>query len=116
MYRVVDTRKLLEHFKEYNFKNESLKLKLKVDDNFFKPNNGSYHLEFDKGKLFVKKRLKPEVEISMGVAAFSSMIMGVVSFKKLYEYRQAEISDLKYLEQVNQIFTFPAKPVCTSMF
>ena len=85
-------------------------------DSFFKENEGSTLIHFVNGKPHLKDKGRHDVEIHLDVSDFSSLIMGVVNFKTLFEYRLAEISDTNYLGTVNTIFITEEKPKCTTLF
>jgi len=57
-----------------------------------------------------------DVEIEMDIAEFSSMFLGVITFKKLYEFNLANISDISYLDTVNRVFQREEKPACMTSF
>ncbi|MFW9992245.1 MAG: enhanced intracellular survival protein Eis [Candidatus Odinarchaeota archaeon] len=116
MYRVTDTENLFKHLSEHDFGQQTCKLKLSVTDTFLQENSNPLVIHFEKGKATLKKEDEHEVEITMDVSEFSSMVMGVISFKKLYQYGLAEISDSSYLEIVNRIFLVGEKPICLADF
>ena len=57
-----------------------------------------------------------DVEIRLDVAEFSPLLLGVVSFRSLYLYGLAEISDTGYLETINRLFLADARPICLTAF
>ncbi|QVK17914.1 GNAT family N-acetyltransferase [Mycoplasmatota bacterium] len=116
MYRVIDTKGLFMDLKEFNFNHVSCLLKLSIHDNFVEENNKSLYIEFIDGYAQVTNEKEFDVEISMNIAEFSSLIMGVVSFKSLYDYSLADISDISYLEKINKLFAFSEKPICMTGF
>lgn len=116
MYRIINTVLMFEILKEHDFGAQNCKLKLSVRDNFINQNNGSIIVHFINGKPFVKHENDFEVEIGLDISDFSSMIMGVVSFKSLYKYGIADISDEKYVEIINKLFLVEDKPVCMTAF
>jgi len=64
----------------------------------------------------VKQKGGYDVEIGLNVAEYSSMVMGVVPFHKLWAYGLAEISDAAYIETVTKIFAAPQRPYCVTQF
>lgn len=116
MYRVIDTPGLFKALKKHNFGNQTCRLKININDNFLKPNNKSFIVHFNKGRALLRNKDDSEVNITLNVAEFSSMIMGVIEFKKLYNYNLAEISDTKYIETINRLFRAEEKPRTTTLF
>lgn len=114
MYRVIDTEGLFTALRTHNFGNQDCKLRLVVRDSFFKENEGIYTIHFEKGIPCRGKGY--EVEISLDVSDFSSLVMGVVPFKRLYQYGLTEISDSFYVDTITKIFRTEEKPVCTTRF
>ncbi len=116
MYRIIDTPGLFRALKNHNFNGRNCKLKITVRDSFYPKNAGSYLIHFVDGRPKMKTGNEYDVEIVMDVADYSSMVMGVVPYDKLYEYGQAEISDPAYLDTVTKIFTADKKPICVTQF
>ncbi|MHA2297182.1 MAG: GNAT family N-acetyltransferase [Candidatus Hodarchaeales archaeon] len=116
MYRVINTEKLFGHLCNYDFGHQICKLKLKITDTFLPENNDSLIVHFDNGKATIKEGAIHEVEVKMDISEFSSLIMGVISFKQLYRYGLVELSDIVYLETVNKLFLVEEKPICMTQF
>lgn len=116
MYRVINIESIFRALKNHNFGNQNCKLKLSINDSFFKGNDGSHVIHFTDGKPRLEKGDKYEVEICLDVSDFSSLIMGVISFKSLFDYGLAEISDTRYMNTINKIFATEEKPICTTLF
>jgi len=116
MYRVIDTPGLFRRLKDHDFGGQTCKLKITVRDSFYPEHNGSYSIRFKNGKAAVMKSGKPDVEITLDVAEYSSLVMGSVPFKKLHTYGLADISDKSYLDVVNRLFLPEAKPICMTDF
>jgi len=116
MYRIIDTPGLFRLLKDHNFNNQTCRLKITVEDTLYPKHAGSYIIDFIEGKPQVRTGHDCDVEISLDVADYSSMVMGVVPFDKLYEYGLAKISNIDHLETVTRIFTTPKKPICITGF
>jgi predicted acetyltransferase len=115
MYRVIDTKKLFESLADYNFGNQNCKLKLSVRDSFFRENEGNFIIHFENGIPYLNRECY-DVEISLDISDFSSLIMGVVPFERLYQYGLVEISNPEYIDTVTRIFKTEEKPVCMTEF
>jgi len=117
MYRVVDVPNLFRKLKDYNFNDADLRLKIEIADSFLPENAGSYVVHFDRGRASVKKRTAAtDVTIAMDIADFSSLVTGAIDFRRLYDYRLAEISKTKYVAAVNRLFRCGRKPLCLTQF
>ena len=116
MYRVLDTAGAFRALGAHNFSGQTCRLKITLTDSFFPSNAGSVAVHFDSGVARVAEDGNAEVEIRLGVAEFSSLLMGVVSFKSLHAYGLAEISDPSWLETVDRLFLAMEKPMCLTAF
>jgi predicted acetyltransferase len=116
MYRVINTEILFKIQRDHNFGGQNCRLKLSIQDSFFPENKGSLVIHFVDGKPYLKNKGKHDVEIHLDISNFSSLVMGAVNFKNLYNYNLAEISDIKYIDTVNKIFMTDTKPKCTTQF
>ncbi len=115
MYRVINTAGLIRLLRNHDFNKQTCRLKISASDNFFKVNEGSTIVHFANGKPALATR-GHDIEIQLDISDFSSLIMGVVNFKTLYEYKRANISNPKYLGTVDRIFQTEDKPICTTQF
>ncbi len=116
MYRVIDVNGLFKDLKSYQFNHIDCRLKLTIHDNFIKENNQSFYIHFIKGYPHISDDDSYDVEVTINIAEFSSLIMGAVNFKSLYQYSLASISDINYLEEINQLFFIEEKPICMTSF
>ena len=116
MYRVINTAGIFKALATHNFGNQNCRLRLTIADSFFKKNEGSYLVYFTDGKPLLKKDGGSDFEIKLDVSDFSSMFMGCVTFRSLYNYGLAEISDVAYIDTVNQLFLTSDKPKCLTSF
>ena len=116
MYRVINSYNLLEALIEHDFNEENLRLKLNIVDTFPPENDKSPVIHILAGKPKLVDDGAFNVEVSIDVAWFSSLIMGVVDFKKLWEYGLAEVSDTGYVDQLDRLFWVQRKPVTIEEF
>ena len=116
MYRVVDVKGIFERLKDHNFGFQSCKLKLNIRDTFLHENDGSFIIYFDEGTAEVRENDQYEVEISLDISDFSSLLMGVIDFKSLYRYNLVDISSTEYINVINKIFLTDEKPMCVTPF
>jgi len=117
MYRIINAQKLFTDLKGHNFGNQSISLKLSLKDSFLPANNGSFVVKFDQGQSQLQNESGlVDAEIILDIDRFSSIFMGVVSFKKLYQLGLVTISDDKYLDIVNKLFMTEVPPLTTQQF
>jgi predicted acetyltransferase len=116
MYRVINMPALFKALKIHNFNGGTINLKITISDSFFKKNAGSYFVKFNNGRAELRKGGRFEAEIKLDISDFSSLIMGAIDFRSLYQYGLAGISDTKYLVAVNRIFLTESRPVCMTEF
>lgn len=116
MYRVLDVPGLFADLAEHDFNGGTCRLKLTVGDSFFPQNEGSTVLHFEDGRVTLPVDGDYDVEVSLGVAELSSLLVGVVDFERLHSYGVAEISHGEWLDEVNRLFAVEHKPVCLTAF
>ncbi len=117
MYRVVDTRRVFQVLADHNFGGQTCALKLSVRDSFLPDNDGSVIVRFERGApQLADDGCGYDVEIRLDISNFSSLLMGAVDFKHLYQYGLAGISDAQYVDIVNKLFVTVQKPVCLTWF
>jgi len=102
--------------KDHNFGNQTVNLQITINDSFLPENNGTLVIHFKAGKGIVVEDDKYDVEIIINVDHFSSLIMGAISFKKLYEYGLVKISNADYLGTLNKLFVTETPPMTMESF
>lgn len=116
MYRIIDMKRLFRTLANHNFNGQNIRMKISIRDSFLPGNAGNYTVHFADGRPTLKEKGMYDVEIEMDIAEFSSMLMGCVDFKSLYNYDLAGISNVKYLDTVHRLFIAEQKPVCWTQF
>jgi predicted acetyltransferase len=116
MYRIINMDQFIESLSEYNFNNETLKLGIDIMDSFREENNRKFVIEFSEGKAAVSLEMQSDVEIKIDIADLSSLLMGSIQFKKLYEFGQVEVSNENRVPQINKLFSSMQKPLCITGF
>ncbi|MGE5580882.1 MAG: enhanced intracellular survival protein Eis [Bacillota bacterium] len=116
MYKVVDVPGVFGLLKDRSFGGMTLKVRLTIEDSFQPENSGSIVVHFTEGLPEVADQSAPwDVEITMDVAEFSSMLVGAVGFESLHNYGLADISDVSQIPVVDALFKAP-KPICLTAF
>lgn len=119
MYRLVDISRFAENLSR-PFGLESLRLKITIEDDFIPENACSLVLNVEKGKLGEVETGDQlgeyEVELSLDVADFSSLMMGSAKLKSLYLNGLAKIEPEEEWERVDRLFEAGERPVCYTVF
>ncbi len=116
MYRVMDTQGIWEELAGHCFNGVNLRVKLTVRDSFLPENNGTVVIHFKDGNPLVMDEGGYDVEATLDVAWFSSLIMGVVDFRKLWMMGLAEVSDEGYVDTLDLLFHAQRRPVTIEEF
>ena len=116
MYRVINTAKLFQELRGHNFNGQSLRVKLNVVDTFLPENNGPVTVNFVKGVPKLTDGSAHDVEATLDVSWFSSLIMGVIDMRKLWEFKLVRLSDKSYLDRLDRLFHSAKKPVTIEDF
>ncbi len=116
MHRVINMPGIFEAMAERDFGGQSCKLRINLQDTFFPRQAGSTIVHFENGRATVVPDGDYEVEMNIDVSEFSSLLMGVISFRKLYEYSLVDLSDPAYLNLLHRLFFVENKPVCITRF
>lgn len=115
MARVLDVPGIFRALAGHDFNGQNLRLRLTVRDSFLPENDGSVVIAFQNGRATLPESGSFDVEMTLDVAEFSSLLMGAVDFQHLYAYNLAEISDPAAVPVVNRLFAAP-KPICLTDF
>ena len=116
MYRVLDTPAVFSTLGDHNFGGVDCKMKLNVKDSFLPQNDCSLVVHFTGGKPSLQEAGSFDVEVTMDIADFSSMLLGAVRFRSVYDYGRAEISDENRVGLVSRAFATEEKPACMTDF
>lgn len=57
-----------------------------------------------------------DVKVDIDVSELSSLVMGSVNFRAMYDFSLIKISDESYVDTINKLFAVEHKPVCTTGF
>ena len=108
MYRILDKKRFFKQLAPHSFNGENLRVKFCVEDSFVPENQGSITVHFRNGKPVVADG--HDMEASLKIEYLSSLLMGVVDFRKLWMYGLVELSDESYLDQLDRLFHVRRKP------
>ncbi|MBY0122806.1 enhanced intracellular survival protein Eis [Bacillus sp. S/N-304-OC-R1] len=116
MYRIINMDAFIEKLSEYNFNNVTIKLGINIMDSFIEGNSRRIVIDFREGKAAISQAENADVEIKMEISDLSSLFMGVINFKKLYDFGRAEINIAEIVNEVNTLFSTMQKPLCITAF
>jgi predicted acetyltransferase len=121
MVRVVDVAGMFDWLADSEFASLSsgtraCTLQLIVSDNFLPENAGSLLLRSESGCVRVLDKGTADVQVSLSIEDFSSLLVGTVDFQSLYHYGLADISDDSYVPVITRIFAVQQQPMCTTSF
>jgi predicted acetyltransferase len=129
MYRVLDTVTLLRLLDQSRnaFADDTCCLYIEVADSFLPENSGLVVAQFDHGHIqsvesatagaiSMPDSAGKQISISLDIADFSSLVLGVVGFETLYHYGLVHISDTREVDLVHRLFQTPARPRCVTAF
>jgi predicted acetyltransferase len=109
MYRVLNKELLFEKLADHSFNWVDLKVKFNVADSFMPVNDGSIVVHFVNGKPVLGKT-GYDVEVDINVEWFSSLVMGVIDFEKLWMYGHVQVSEESYVGVLDRLFHVAKKP------
>lgn len=115
MYKTLDIKKYFKGLENHNFNGVNLNLKINVTDSF-ESKKEQFLLAATDGKVTINAEEIYDVELTLDISDFSSLIMGAVSFMSLYRLGLASISDSSYVDRINTLFHTGQKPMCLSGF
>ncbi|CAM3382047.1 GNAT family N-acetyltransferase [Brevibacillus invocatus] len=116
MHRIIDVPLFFKQLSQHRFGRENALVRMTIRDTFLPEQDGSWLIRFTEGLPQVVDEGQAEVEVSMDISEFSSLMMGAVSFQKLYMYGLAEIDHEDSLTMLESLFQVRQKPRCTTAF
>ncbi|MFW9906010.1 MAG: enhanced intracellular survival protein Eis [Candidatus Thorarchaeota archaeon] len=117
MYRVINLEKFFTLLANHSFGDQTIKLKITIRDTFLPVNNGEYIVHFQKGyPSVILTKDDFNVELTLNIARFSSLVMGAISITKLYKYGLIEISDGNMLQLLDKLFRTDEPPFTIEPF
>ena len=115
MYRVTDVRKIFADLAGHSFGSRDCVLRLNIQDTFIPENSGSYTVAFSGGPTVIESA-QFDVEMSLDISEFSSLLVGAVDLYSLANLGLVELSDPAWLDSLNELFRARNKPICVTGF
>ncbi|MFP3389426.1 sterol carrier protein domain-containing protein [Brevibacillus sp. SIMBA_040] len=116
MYRVIDVPGFFSKLTQPSFGTEQVTLRLSIRDSFLPENAGSWLIRFSEGRSQLVEDGEAEVSVAMDISDFSSLVMGAVSFRKLYSYGLVDIDEVEAVPKLDRLFFVSEKPRSTTPF
>ena len=91
-------------------------MQINLTDSFWPVCAGEWIVSVENGRATLNPNAQPDVEISLDIAEFASLIIGATTFRTLLAYGLAQISDTAYADTVHQLFYTSPKPICHTAF
>ncbi|MFH1686269.1 MAG: GNAT family N-acetyltransferase [bacterium] len=117
MYRVLNVEGLFAAMVGRDFNGQTIRLGLHVRDTFLRANHGRRVVYFRRGKARPTAPDQPtDVEMQIDVADFSSLIIGAVRLRSLFDYGLVKLSDETLSAELDHLFRTDTKPACLTEF
>ncbi|MED1919278.1 GNAT family N-acetyltransferase [Bacillus thuringiensis] len=116
MYRIIDVLGFFRQLSHHRFGSETVNVKLTIRDSFLPENEGTWVIKFVDGRPELGEAVEPDVSVQLDISDFSSLVMGVVTAQKLYQYGQLELDTPEKLPILDRLFAVPEKPRSVTTF
>jgi len=117
MYRLINVDRFFGLLSSHTFGDQNIKLKITIHDTFLAENSGSYIVHFQEGNpQMISAKDDYDVEMTLDIARFSSLVMGAINLKKLYQYGLIEISEKSLLRSLDRLFKTDDPPFTIEPF
>lgn len=119
MYRIVDVAQWFTAMSERNFNGQTCSIRFHIDDDFLPENAGEFVVSFEQGMPRMRLdsgTLAVDGEMRIGIAEFSSLVMGVTNASELIRLGLASVGEANTEVLLNALFYTPQKPMCWTHF
>ncbi len=116
MYMVLSVPRLFELTPGAVYGVGAVTVEFIVDDPWWGKAGSSTKVAFAHGRAEVSKTGRPDIEIALNIADFSSLIMGAVRLSRLVEYGLAKVSKADRIGMLDQVLATPEPPYCFTRF
>jgi predicted acetyltransferase len=117
MYRALSVERIFDIMAARDFNGATMTVGLSVRDSFLPTNGGRRVLAFRRGAArLVPCSRRTDVEVRLDVAEFSSLIVGAVRFRSLYDFGMVRVSEIALVDSLDQLFAVRSGPVCLTHF
>ncbi|WP_017186980.1 GNAT family N-acetyltransferase [Alkalibacillus haloalkaliphilus] len=116
MYRIINVKRFFEQLSKHNFNNANYTITFQVTDSMYSKNAGDVTVRFTNGKPTVIQGAKADSTVTIDISDLSSLVLGVIDFKKLHLYDKVAISNEEHVSTINEIFYTRHKPISMTNF
>lgn len=116
MYRVIDVPRLFAVLGDYDFGGLTARLRFNLQDTFLPENAGSYLVAVENGRARLSGESAADVEVTLDVADFSTLVVGAVDFDRLHAYGRVGVSDPVFVPVLTRFFHAEKRPWCLTSF
>ncbi|MFS0555124.1 enhanced intracellular survival protein Eis [Brevibacillus sp. 179-C9.3 HS] len=116
MYRIIDVPGFFRQLSHHRFGSETMNVKLSIRDSFLPENEGTWLIKFVDGRPEIAEEAAVDVSMQLDISDFSSLVMGVVTARKLYQYGQLQLDVPEKLPLLDKLFAVPEKPRSVTTF
>jgi len=113
MYKIVNVKKFFQQ--AGNFNNVNITIKFVITDSFA-DRKIEQIVKFNRCNSSIPKTKEFDVELHMNIAEFSSLVMGVLSFRQAYDHGLVNISDRRFSGKIHKLFYTEQKPQSLNWF
>lgn len=115
MYKIFDVERAFNQCKHRNYNNANIGIRFLIDDSFNNESEKEIIVRFENGVVNLDSD-GYEVTIKINIAEFSSLFLGSVSLKGLYDLGLLKLDNDDYLHELDRAFYCNQKPVCYTDF
>lgn len=116
MMRIVNVETFFKAIPDQSFNDTTLTVRLLIHDSFRTAIEKPLVVAFKNGLPSVEQTNDVDVTLEMDIAEFSPLVMGAVRFKQLFNLGLVEVSNEKWVDQLDRLFSVPSKPICMTGF
>ena len=115
MYKIFDVKKAFAQCAHRNYNNANLAVRFLIKDDFSKEKEEEVIVRFEKGVAILNSK-EFEVTVKINIAEFSSLFLGCVSIKGLFNLGLLEVDNEQLIEELDRALYCNEKPVCYTDF
>ncbi|SFA77951.1 MULTISPECIES: enhanced intracellular survival protein Eis [unclassified Bacillus (in: firmicutes)] len=116
MYRVADIEKFINELSDIQFGYGNCKIKFSIQDSLISDQRLEVWISVEEGFMKVIEKCECEIEMDIDVSDFSSLLMGAVDPKSLYNYGKLKLNNAVHISTLMQLFINQKKPLCNTLF
>ncbi|MBF8982686.1 GNAT family N-acetyltransferase [Lutibacter sp. B2] len=115
MYKLFDVTKAFALCAHRNYNNANINVRFLISDSFNKEIKEEVIIKFEKGRAILDSK-EFVATIKIDIAEFSSLFLGCISLKGLFDLGLLELDKDEFLDALDRAFYCNQKPVCYTDF